>query len=154
LLIRLYIFPILESDPLNKSKILTKWEQAALLSMSKFVDGILLYRATRDGFSASAFHEKCDGKDNTITIIKTDSDDVFGGFTAAKWSSHNGDTTDSKVFIFSLREKGEHNFRKLPCEEEQCFIIGGSDYGPGFGEIILIRDNSNISLLTGFLKVF
>ena len=45
--------------------------------------GNLLYRATRDGFTASAFHEKCDGKENTITIIKTNGNYVFGGHTSA-----------------------------------------------------------------------
>ena len=29
----------------------------------------LLYRASRDGFSAAAFHEKCDGHSPTLTIV-------------------------------------------------------------------------------------
>ncbi len=52
------------------------------------------------------FHEKCDGKDNTVTIIKTDSNYVFGGFTAAKWSSCGDNIADSTAFLFSLRRKG------------------------------------------------
>ena len=31
----------------------------------------LIYRASRDGFKSSNFHEKCDGKENTITFIKS-----------------------------------------------------------------------------------
>jgi hypothetical protein len=35
---------------------------------------IVLYRATRDGFTAKELkNEKCDGIENTVTIIKTDS---------------------------------------------------------------------------------
>jgi hypothetical protein len=32
--------------------------------------GRLLYRATKDGFTAEAFNFKRDGKENTITLIK------------------------------------------------------------------------------------
>jgi len=31
----------------------------------------LLYRGTKDGFSASVFHSKCDGKGATIILIKS-----------------------------------------------------------------------------------
>ena len=31
---------------------------------------LLLYRASEDGFGADAFHSKCDGKSNTMIIIK------------------------------------------------------------------------------------
>ena len=40
----------------------------------------LLYRATRDGFAASSFHSRCDGRDNTVTIIKTNSNYVLINF--------------------------------------------------------------------------
>ena len=32
----------------------------------------LLYNAQRDGDSVKIFHEKCDGHNNTLTIIRTD----------------------------------------------------------------------------------
>jgi hypothetical protein len=31
----------------------------------------LLYRVSNDGDDASVFHEKCDGKSNTLTVIKS-----------------------------------------------------------------------------------
>lgn len=42
---------------------------------------ILLYKASKDGDSSSAFHQKCDGKSFTITIVKTTTNKRFGGFT-------------------------------------------------------------------------
>ncbi len=39
----------------------------------------LLFRATKDGSFPKDFHEKCDGKDKTITIIKTIKGLKFGG---------------------------------------------------------------------------
>lgn len=39
----------------------------------------LLYRASKDGWSASDFHNKCDNKGPTIVICKSNYDKVFGG---------------------------------------------------------------------------
>jgi hypothetical protein len=47
--------------------------------MTESTNGTLLYKATRDGFEPSSFHEKCDGKENTIAIIETNGNYVFGG---------------------------------------------------------------------------
>ena len=63
------------------SFILTKQDVISLSSMTSFTDANLLYQATRDGFSAKAFHQKCDGYQNTLTIIKTNGNYVFGGYT-------------------------------------------------------------------------
>ena len=40
----------------------------------------LLYRGTEDGFSAYAFHDKCDEVPNVLTIIRSTESNVFGGF--------------------------------------------------------------------------
>ena len=39
----------------------------------------LIYRASRDGFEGSQFHAKCDNKQNTLVIIKSENGNVFGG---------------------------------------------------------------------------
>ena len=46
----------------------------------------LLFRASRDGFAASAFHSKCDNKGPTITVVKS-GENIFGGFTEQAWAS-------------------------------------------------------------------
>ena len=69
----------------------------------------LIYRASRDGFEASSFHSKCNGISITVKIIKTTSNSVFGGLTAARMSSYNGFTYDATAFIFSLRRLGYLN---------------------------------------------
>lgn len=43
----------------------------------------LIYRATEHGFSATKFHQKCDGISNTLTIIKTTVGNVFGGYAGS-----------------------------------------------------------------------
>ena len=44
------------------------------------------WRAKTDGWAASTFHSKCDGKGPTVTIIQVGSY-VFGGYTDVSWSS-------------------------------------------------------------------
>jgi hypothetical protein len=113
--------------------------------MTESKDGILLYRASRDGFEASSFHEKCDGKKNTITIIKTNGNYVFGGYTAIKWERNFGYIPDSKAFIFSLRRSGVSCNHKLKVKHENYAIYGDSIYGPIFGDFLII-DRSNINI--------
>ena len=51
-------------------------------SRSRFVK---CWRAKTDGWAASTFHSKCDGKGPTVTIIKVGSY-IFGGYTDVSWS--------------------------------------------------------------------
>lgn len=47
----------------------------------------LLYRGSRDNFKARTFHEKCDNKGETLVIVKSDHDHIFGGYTEINWDS-------------------------------------------------------------------
>jgi hypothetical protein len=47
----------------------------------------LLYRATQHNFSAKTFHKICDGKANTLTLVKTEYGKLAGGFCAIPWRS-------------------------------------------------------------------
>ena len=46
----------------------------------------LLFRASRDGFSALTFHDMCDNKGPTVAIVKS-GNNIFGGFTENSWNS-------------------------------------------------------------------
>ncbi len=112
--------------------------------MTKSSDGILLYRATRDGFTGQAFHSKCDGKGNTITIIKNNLNYVFGGFASSAWKSSNVYINDPNAFLFSLRRDGVSFKDKFTVKLAQYALQGNSSYGPVFGGgDIGIRDQSN-----------
>jgi len=90
------------------SKII-KSEQARMLK--KWVtDGSakfkLVYRGSRDGFTASAFHAKCDKIKPNVTIIQSNSSNkIFGGFTDQDWTATNNYKNSSNAFVFSITEK-------------------------------------------------
>ena len=44
----------------------------------------LCWRATLHGWNVSQFHSRCDGKNDTVTIIRNDKF-IFGGYTDIPW---------------------------------------------------------------------
>lgn len=64
----------------------------------------LIYRATRDGFSAQSFHQKCDNRGPTLTVIRSTGGYLFGGYTSASWETRvfSAVKTDKNAFLFTL----------------------------------------------------
>ena len=77
-------------EPFRESTILTNVEHRKILKgwLPEVLVGEwrLLFRASRDGFAASAFHSKCDNKGPTVTVVKSGAN-IFGGFTEKPWTS-------------------------------------------------------------------
>ncbi len=138
---------------MNDSLILTNEESVSLVEMTKSSDGILLYRATRDGFSSQAFHSKCDGKENTITIIKNNLNNVFGGYASSAWNC-SGSINDPNAFLFSLRRAGVSFKDKFTVKSAVDALYGHSGYGPTFGGghdiFICNQSNTNIGSYSQF----
>ena len=42
------------------------------------------WRASVDGWAASTFHSRCDGKGPTVTIVRV-GEYIFGGYTSVSW---------------------------------------------------------------------
>jgi len=92
----------------------------------------LLYRWTNDEKSYAGWHQKCDGKAPTVTIIKTQEGCLFGGYSDIPWPTGTHGTSQG-TFIFSLTDgKGRLPHRCL-CRYYAEVI---RDYPPdsiGFG---------------------
>ncbi len=114
----------------------------------------LLYRATRDGFTGQAFHSKCDGKGNTITIIKNNLNYVFGGYASSAWHSSGEWIDDPNAFLFSLRRAGVSFKDKFTIKVATNALYGHSGYGTTFGGGHDIRicnqSNTNIGSYSNF----
>ena len=97
----------------------------------------LLYRCSIDGDSSYIFHEKCDEKGPTITLVKTDKGFRFGGYTSTSWNNIEDFQKDSTAFIFSLNKKQKYNIKN---EDET--IYGGNNHCHIFGRNeIFIKNN-------------
>ena len=89
----------------------------------------LLYRAFRDGDDPKIYHNKCDGKINTICLIQTIKGCKFGGYTEAMIKSNNcNDDKDPNSFVFSLNKlKIYENMKK-----EKDAVCHSPGWGPIF----------------------
>ena len=87
----------------------------------------LLYSATKDGSNPSNFHKKCDNIINTLTVIQTTKNIIFGGFIHEEWVSYNRSYKDEKAFCFSLNKKKIYNII-----EDKYAISCGKNLGPCF----------------------
>jgi hypothetical protein len=96
----------------------------------------LLYRGSRDGFGSSAFHRLCDGHSNTVTLILSTNDCIFGGYTPLTWSSRNAYVSDPSLRSFVFTIKNPHNLpaRVFKQKQESYAICDNSSYGPIFGD--------------------
>jgi hypothetical protein len=110
--------------------------------------GRLLWRGSRDGFTAAAFHRNCDGVPNTVTIVRDTHGNIFGGFTPLPWSGPEeapflpDDTC--KSFVFTIKnplDRPARKFKLLPAAK-QFATICGRDTGPGFGGAFVIGDTA------------
>lgn len=67
----------------------------------------LIFRASKDGFTASSFHSKVNDKGPTIILIKSKNGNVFGGYTGVSWTSSGQYCSDSNTFLFSVTKKAK-----------------------------------------------
>ena len=100
----------------------------------------LIFRGSRNGFKAEDFHEKCDGKSNTIVFVQAKNGRRFGGFTEAKWDKSNSYKNSPNGFLFSLDNKELFYNKKNECDIYCC-----GEKGPIFGDghDLFIDDNCN-----------
>ena len=70
---------------MSKSEILNITSTKKLLELCKFPMTAklkLVYRASLHGFTALAFHKKCDHLQKVVILIKSDSSNIFGGYSS------------------------------------------------------------------------
>jgi hypothetical protein len=95
----------------------------------------LLYRASRDGDTAEAFHSRCDNKGATIIITKIkNSERIVGGYNPLSWDSNNNYKYTCDSFIFSFINKNYLQSAKVGYSNGNAKSIGDYlSYGPIFG---------------------
>ena len=112
-----------------------------------------LFRTSDHNYSGKKFHDFCDDKGGTITIIKTNWGNIFGGYTSKSWTSENKWIADKDAFLFLIKSDDESTQSKCPLLLELRkgdihvnYAIGcNPSLGPifGLGYDIIIRDECN-----------
>ena len=149
---------ILCNDILYQEKIKQWLNKPNSKSNYKNLENIsLLYRGSRDGFKASDFHRLCDNKGETLVIIKSTDNYIFGGYTSINWESTEwnrqcGEKNNARreghglEFVFTLKNPhnippSKYNIQKKWLDHSICCDI---NLGPIFGcNDIRIENNCN-----------
>jgi hypothetical protein len=96
-------------------------------------DWSLIYRASRDGFSPEDFHFNCDNLTKTLTIIKSENGNIFGGYIKKEWNSECENITDPNAFIFSLINEDKKPFKSIISNNGDYAAYCDPLRGPNFG---------------------
>jgi hypothetical protein len=105
-----------------------------------------VYQGSTHGFGAANFHSKVDGIIGTLSVIKSTTGSIFGGFTMINWGLPSAFYTDPSAFIFSL--VNQMNYPSLARNIKQPMINSvytHAPYGPTFGggHDMHVADQSN-----------
>lgn len=122
----------------DSSTVFSEVQKAALLQQMEHAGRAklrLLYRGTRDGFTAHAFHERCDNVGPTITVVKSAQGHVLGGFSDIAWSSDADEYKNSEgAFLFKLGQHEQVSFSRHDLFQNHAnAIYCRRANGPAFG---------------------
>ena len=120
----------------------------------------LILRGTRDGFTPKKFHEICDNKLHTVSIIKIkDSNEILGGYNPIEWRSGHGWGNTKDSFIFSFKNDDNIEDYILSRIKNEEYAINCNDhFGPSFGmgdlRIYRVSDKSSNNCTSYCKKVY
>ena len=120
---------ILKKDDINKIEAIINWiKQKTNKNQIEFQK---IFDMNINGSSSKDFHNYCDNKGPTLTIIKTTKNKIFGGFTPLDWNNngYNKYDKDNQTFIFSLDLIKKYDL----IDKNKTAIYCNSQYGPYFG---------------------
>ena len=113
----------------EEKKMVYNWILKTMKSeQGKNVQTTLLYKMSAHGNSSSNFHNYCNSKGPTLSLIRTTKGYRFGGYTSVSWGSRGSCVGDPNAFIFSLEFKEKY----ISNDGENAIYDDGS-YGPSFG---------------------
>lgn len=135
---------IIAHQDINLKKTLTGWLREDCKNARI---GELLYRGSRDGFTAATFHSKCDNRGPTMTIVRSTNDCIFGGFADVSWNTSGELIPSNRSWLYLLKRSGKQPQKlKLTGNSNEHALYGDLSDGPMFGENdLLIPNNCNTS---------
>jgi hypothetical protein len=119
-----------KSGLLKDSMILTSADQREFVIGKMFSDRAnyrLLYRASENEFKSSRFHEFCDHRGPTVTLVKVNNK-IFGAYTDLSWASESGYQTSTESFLFSVDKNLQFHLK-----DPRKAVYHSKEYGPTFG---------------------
>ena len=93
----------------------------------------LLFRASRDGFSADVFHQRCDSQGATVVLAQSAYGHLFGGYTDMPWAKGCEWKQCHEAFLFRLAPQASKHCLNLDGHGKKTGILCAVDHGATFG---------------------
>ena len=116
-------------DEYKQQESIKKWIEEKI--NKKLIAFEKIFTMSINGSSSKNFHNCCDNKGPTLTLIQTKKNQIFGGFTPLNWESSGDPLIDlyDQTFLFSLNSSKTFNL----INKEKTAIYCNREYGPSFG---------------------
>lgn len=121
---------------------LSKDQQKRLLSLLGHVRLHLLYKASIHGFTAAAFHSRCDKQGPTVIAAYNAAGFVFGAYTSKDYTQCGEGVIDTKAFLYSIRAEGNKPLRVGGISGQCAFTDGGT--GPNYGALVFLHEDKAV----------
>ncbi|XP_076013606.1 interferon-induced protein 44-like [Genypterus blacodes] len=111
-------------------------QEKRLLSLFGHVRLHLLYKASIHGYTAAAFHARCDKQGPTVIAAYNDSNFVFGAYTSKDYAQSGVDVVDEKAFLYSISGVGRVPLRAPVRSGQKAFTDGAPV--PNYGGLVFL----------------
>ncbi|XP_074524450.1 interferon-induced protein 44-like isoform X3 [Halichoeres trimaculatus] len=118
---------------------LTRSQQKTICSHLGRVRLQLLYKASVDGFTGAAFHQRCDTRCPTVSVGYNVSGFIFGGYTKQPFSQSGQYVHDDQAFLFTFKKE---KLLRYPVTNPTNAIRMVGKSGPYFGEDLALISGS------------
>ncbi|TKS86861.1 Interferon-induced protein 44 [Collichthys lucidus] len=118
---------------------LSKEQQKKLLSLFIHPRLHLLYKATVHGFTAAAFHSRCDQQGPTVIVAYSAAGFVFGAYTSKDYTQNGQAVIDKEAFLYSIPAEGDKPLRVAGISGQCAFTDGAT--GPNYGALVFLHDD-------------
>ena len=140
LLLKQHLREHFDSTTINKQQ----YVQLFKLKLHSHQTPKLLFRATRDSFAKTAFHQHVDNHKHLIVIVESMEGDLFGAFTTATMNCEFGTTCDKESFAFRFENSKMYQFRLDFNRVAISLSKYESIYLFAFNALFWIGDNANV----------
>lgn len=118
---------------------LSEDQEKKLLSLFGHVRLHLLYKASIHGYTAAAFHSRCDKQGSTVITAYNKAGFVFGAYTSKDYTQGGQGITDEEAFLYSISTEGKRPLRVAVNSGQTAFTDGAA--GPNYGALVFLNDD-------------
>lgn len=118
---------------------LSEEQQKKLHSLFGHVRLHLLYKASIHGFTAAAFHSRCDIQAPTVIVAYNAAGFVYGAYTSKDYTQSGQAIHDQEAFLYSITTGENKPLRVGGITGQNAFTDVAT--GPNFGALVFLHED-------------